>query len=62
MSIHKAQGQSLEKVGVDLTESVFCHGQLYVALSRATSQHGVKILTPARNPKTRNIVDPRAVT
>jgi ATP-dependent exoDNAse (exonuclease V) alpha subunit len=32
MTINKAQGQSLEEVGVDLQEAVFTHGQLYVAL------------------------------
>ncbi len=44
MTINKAQGQSLEDVGVDLREAVFTHGQLYVALSRATSVAGMKIL------------------
>nr|KAJ0202943.1 hypothetical protein LSAT_V11C500259670 [Lactuca sativa] len=44
MTIKKSQGQSLKKVGLYLTNSVFTHGQLYVALSRATSQDSIKIL------------------
>ncbi|CEG85021.1 hypothetical protein RMATCC62417_18756 [Rhizopus microsporus] len=37
MTINKSQGQSLKYVGVDLRRPPFMHGQLYVALSRATS-------------------------
>ena len=32
MTINKAQGQTFQKVGLDLPKSVFAHGQLYVAL------------------------------
>ncbi|KAL3813169.1 hypothetical protein ACJIZ3_014437 [Penstemon smallii] len=44
MTINKAQGQTLDFVGIYLKEPVFSHGQLYVALSRAKSGAGVKIL------------------
>ena len=42
LSIHKAQGQTLERVKVDLGK-IFEKGQAYVALSRATSQEGLQI-------------------
>ena len=44
MSINKAQGQSLERVGLILEESVFAHGQLYAALSHAGAFRNVKLL------------------
>ena len=37
ITINKAQGQTLERVGIWLPQHVFSHGQLYVALSRARS-------------------------
>jgi ATP-dependent DNA helicase PIF1 len=42
LSIHKAQGQTLERVKVDLRK-VFENGQAYVALSRATCQDGLQV-------------------
>ena len=43
LSIHKAQGQTIERIKVDLGK-VFEKGQAYVALSRATSQVGLQVL------------------
>lgn len=47
MTINKAQGQTLDIVGVNLQEPVFSHGQLYVALSRATAASKIKVILGA---------------
>ncbi|KAG5517414.1 hypothetical protein RHGRI_037973 [Rhododendron griersonianum] len=44
MTINKAQGQTLDIVGVNLQQPVFSHGQLYVALSRATTAPKIKVI------------------
>ncbi|XP_022019988.1 ATP-dependent DNA helicase PIF1-like [Helianthus annuus] len=52
MTINKAQGQTIPNVGVFLPDSVFSHGQLYVALSRGISRKNTKVLVhPAKDFK-----------
>nr|WP_236950417.1 AAA family ATPase [Mycobacterium sp. MS1601] len=46
ITIHKSQGQTLERLIVDLTGGMFSTGQLYVALSRATSMKGLVLKRP----------------
>lgn len=41
MTIHKAQGKTLDKVGIDLTTGAFASGQVYVALSRSRTLAGI---------------------
>jgi hypothetical protein len=58
MTINKSQGQSFEKVGVDLQAPVFSHGQFYVAVSRVCSAGGLHVLLSPDSDKTENIVWP----
>jgi ATP-dependent exoDNAse (exonuclease V) alpha subunit len=59
MTINKAQGQSLQKVGIDLRQSVFTYGQFYVAFSRITDMANLDVLLPYRNSgMVKNIVYP----
>lgn len=57
LSIHKAQGQTLERVKVDLGR-VFEKGQAYVALSRAVSKAGLQVL---RFEKSKVMAHPRVI-
>ena len=47
MTINKAQGQTLARVGVYLPKPVFTHGQLYVALSRVGGPELIRVLIEA---------------
>lgn len=44
MTINKAQGQTLTKVGICLIKNVFSHVQLYVAFSGATTPANILVL------------------
>ena len=49
LTIHKAQGLTLDKVYIDLGRGTFAHGQAYVALSRCRTLEGMALarrLTP----------------
>jgi ATP-dependent DNA helicase PIF1 len=49
MTVNKSQGQTIPNVGVYLPAPVFSHGQLYVAMSRATNRTNIKILALPTN-------------
>lgn len=46
LTIHKAQGLTLENVYVDLGRGTFAHGQTYVALSRCRTLEGLALARP----------------
>jgi ATP-dependent exoDNAse (exonuclease V) alpha subunit len=43
LTIHKAQGKTLDRVIVDIDRGAFAHGQLYVALSRTRKKSDMLI-------------------
>ena len=46
MTIHKAQGKTLDTVVVDVSRGCFAHGQAYVALSRTRRASDMHIASP----------------
>lgn len=62
ITINKLQGQSLNTVGIDLRQPMFCHGQLYIALSCATDVSKMTVLlSEGLEGKTVNIVYPEVL-
>ncbi|GFX98874.1 ATP-dependent DNA helicase [Trichonephila clavipes] len=59
ITINKAQSQSLELFGLDLSVDCFSHGQLYVTCSRVGKPDSLYIY--ANNSKTKNIVYPQVL-
>ena len=66
MTINKAQGQTLSRVGVFLERACFSHGQLYVAASRVGLPERIRFAHPLRGAngeyRAANIVYREALT
>ena len=56
MTINKAQGQSLSKMGLYLPEPVFAHGQFYVAMTRCGDPRATRVLIN-HEPKVQGYLD-----
>ncbi|KAK8861367.1 hypothetical protein IAR55_002186 [Kwoniella newhampshirensis] len=58
LTIHKSQGQTLERVKIDLTK-IFVEGQTYVAISRAVSLENLELknFTPDRVMAHRRVIE-----
>lgn len=59
LTIHKAQGKTLDKVIIEMSKGAFASGQLYVALSR--TRHKADIHIPKRIDEADIIIDDRIV-
>ncbi|MEO1476283.1 MAG: AAA family ATPase [Pseudomonadota bacterium] len=57
VTIHKAQGLTLDNVYIDFDSGMFAHGQAYVAFSRARNLEGLEI---SRAPRPRDLVIDRS--
>jgi len=59
MSIHKSQGQTFDRVILDMEGGAFEYGQTYVALSRCRTMEGIVLKRPLKPSDI--MVDPRIV-
>jgi hypothetical protein len=55
MTIHKAQGQTFDRVGLDLTDPYFNHGQLYTALSRVATFDSLRVYSSSDDLSTKMV-------
>lgn len=55
VTFNSCQGLTLDRLGADLTQPVFSHGQLYTALSRVRRREHSLILLPTDEPYTTNV-------
>jgi ATP-dependent DNA helicase PIF1 len=66
MTFNKSQGQTLHRILLDTTYPPFCHGHLYVAMSRVTNYANIRLFCNAADlddgiPNVRNIVFSKVV-
>ena len=58
LTIHKAQGKTLDKVIIDINRGAFDHGQLYVALSRTRKKSDIHL---SRQISARDVIIDRRI-
>ena len=56
VTVHKAQGQSLQAAGLFFEQDCFAHGQLYTALSRTGGWQSLFVLMPPNESALVNLV------
>ncbi len=61
VTVHKSQGQSLNKIGIIAETDSFAHGQVYVALSRVGSWDQMVFYSPRDEPFLKNKVSKRLI-
>ena len=62
VTVHKAQGQTLEAAGLFFEQDCFAHGQLYTALSRTGGWHALHVLLPPHETVLMNLVRKHILT
>lgn len=50
LTAHKVQGQTLNKVAINISKDAFAHGSFYVALSNVKKLHKVVLFGPEQFP------------
>jgi hypothetical protein len=47
-TVHRVQGDTLKRTAIDLRHPIFCHGQLFVALTRSHGRQSTFLLLPSQ--------------
>lgn len=56
VSVHKSQGQNLDRIGLIIDQDAFAHGQVYTALSRTSGWPHIHVLMPNNDSLITNVV------
>ena len=56
VSVHKSQGQTLERIGIVVDQDSFAHGQLYTAFSRTSGWFNISVFVTSGDDFVTNLV------
>lgn len=56
VSVHKSQGQTLERIGIVVDQDSFAHGQLYTAFSRTSGWLNISVFVTSGDDFVTNLV------